>query len=135
MKCIYTYICNYSTYGPAIFQRVLYASPTVDVVHYSRFTSLPVVTVLVGIVNGVLLPGVVDGVALAGGGGDVVLVGVWPSVVVLVGMVGGVLLVGVVGGVPLVGVVGGVPLVVADCVAATVGVRSPVGTGSNVLVL
>ena len=38
-------------------------------------------------------------------------------------------------GVPLVGVVGGVPLVVADCVAATVGVRSPVGTGSTVLVL
>ena len=84
--------------------------------HYSRFTSLPVVTVLVGIVNGVLLPGVVGGVALAGRG-DVVLVGVWPSVVVLVG------------------VVGGVPLVVADCVAATVGVRSPVGTGSTVLVL
>ena len=93
--------------------------------HYSRFTSLPVVTVLVGIVNGVLLPGVVGGVALAGGG-DVVLVGVWPSVVVLVG---------VVGGVPLVGVVGGVPLVVGDCVAATVGVRSPVGTGSTVVVL
>ena len=93
--------------------------------HYSRFTSLPVVTVLVGIVNGLLLLGVVDGVALAGGG-DVVLVGVWPSVVVLVG---------VVGGVPLVGVVGGVPLVVVDCVAATVGVSSPVGTGSTVLVL
>ena len=93
--------------------------------HYSRFTSLPVVTVLVGIVNGVLLLVVVGGVALAGRG-DVVLVGVWPCVVVLVG---------VVGGVPLVGVVGGVPLVVADCVAATVGVRSPVGTGSTVLVL
>ena len=111
--------------------------------HYSRFTSLPVVTVLVGIVNGVLLPGVVGGVALAGGG-DVVLVGIWLCVVVLVGVVGGEPLVGVVGGVPLVGVVGGVPLVgivgrvplvVADCVAATVGVRSPVGTGSTVLVL
>ena len=93
--------------------------------HYSRLTSLPVVTVLVGIVNGVLLPGVVGGVALAGGG-DVVLVGVWPGVVVVVGAVGGV---------PLVGVVGGVPLVVGDCVAATVGVRSPVGTGPTVLVL
>ena len=80
-------------YGPAIFQRVLYVSPTVDIVHYSRFTSLPVVTVLVGIVNGVLLPGVVGGVALVGGG-DVVLVGIWPCVVLLVGVVGGVPLVG-----------------------------------------
>ena len=53
----------------------------------------------------------------------------------LVGVVGGVPLVDVVGGVLLPGVVGGVPLVVADCVAATVGVRSPVGTGSTVLVL
>ena len=26
---MHTYICNYSAYGPAIFQRVLYASPTV----------------------------------------------------------------------------------------------------------
>ena len=89
-------------YGPAIFPRALYVSPTVDLVHYSRFTSLPVVTVLVGIVNGVLLPGVVGGIALAGGG-DVVLVGIWPCVVVVVGVVGGVPLVGVVGGVPLVG--------------------------------
>ena len=80
-------------YGPAIFQRVLYVSPTVDVVHYSRFTSLPVVTVLVGIVNGVLLLGVVGGVALVGSG-DVILVGIWPCVVVVVGVVGGVPLVG-----------------------------------------
>ena len=87
------YAHNYSTYGSAIFQRALYVSPTVDVVHYTRFTSLPVVTVLVGIVNGVLLLVVVGGVALAGGG-DVVLVGIWPCVVVLVGMVGGVPLVG-----------------------------------------
>ena len=84
--------------------------------------------------NGVLLPGVVGGVALAGGG-DVILVGIGPCVVVVVDVVGGVPLVGVVGGVPLVGVGGGVPLVVADCVATTVGVRSPVGTGSTVLVL
>ena len=54
---------------------------------------LPVVTVLVGIVNGVLLPGVVGGVALAGSG-DVVLVVIWPCVVVVVGVVGGVPLVG-----------------------------------------
>ena len=54
---------------------------------------LPVVTVLVGIVNGVLLSGVVGGVALAGGG-DVVLVVIWPCVVVLVGVVSGVPLVG-----------------------------------------
>ena len=90
---MHTYICNYSVYGPAIFQRELYASPTVDFVHYTRFSSLPVVTVLVGIVNGVLLPGVVGGVALVGGG-DVILVGIWPCVIVMVGMVGGVPLVG-----------------------------------------
>ena len=60
---------------------------------YSRFTSLPVTTVLVSLVNGILLPGVVGGVALAGGG-DVVLVGIWPCVVLLVGVVGGVPLVG-----------------------------------------
>ena len=66
--------------------------------HYTRFTSLPVVTVLVGIVNGVLLLGVVGGVALTGSG-DVVLVGIWPCVVVVVGAVGGVPLVG--GGVAL----------------------------------
>ena len=94
----------------------------------------------------------VGGVPLVGSG-VAMPIGVWPCVVVPVGIVGGVPLVGVVGGVPLVGVVGrvplvgvvgrvplvgvvgGVPLVVADCVAATVGVRSPVGTGSTVLVL
>ncbi len=96
---------------------------------------LPVVTVLVGIVNGVLLPGVVCGVALAGGG-DVILVGIWPCVVVLVGVVGGVPLVG--GGVAmligvwlwvsvLVGVVGGVPLV-GTGVVASMGVGLPVGS-------
>ena len=80
---------------------------------------LPVVTVLVGIVNGVLLAGVVGGVALAGSG-DVVLVVIWPCVVVLVGVVGGVALVGSGVAMPtgvwlwaavVVGVVGGVPLV------------------------
>ena len=82
----------------------------------------------------IVLVGVADGAPLVGSD-EVVRVGVWLCVAVLVGVVGGVPLVGVVGGVPLVGVVGGVPLVVAECVAATVGVSSPVGTGSTVLVL
>ena len=72
----------------------------------TRVASLPVVTVLVEVVNGVLL---------LVGGGAATLVGVWPCVTVLVGIVDGVLLVG------------------GSGVATSVGVKSPVG--STVLML
>ena len=71
----------------------------------TRVASLPVVTVVVEVVNGVLL---------LVGGGAAMLVGVWPCVTVLVE---------VVDGVPLVG----------GSVATSVGVRSPVA--STVLML
>ena len=83
---------------------------------------LPVVTVLVGIVNGVLLSGVVDGVALVGSG-VAMPTGVWLWAAVVVGVVGGVPLVG--GGVV---VSMGVGLLVDSAVlgALLVAVLSPV---------
>ena len=65
----------------------------------TRVASLPVVTVLVEVVNGVLL---------LVGGGAAMLVGAWPWVTVLVGVVDGVPL--VVGGVAA-SVGGGLPVV------------------------